>query len=130
MSVEYKREKNETIIKYKKIIGKYLQNEEKEFNIEEVKKLTLKDNELNYYYQKFLEYLNKFEKALKNFYKTEKEIEIELKFKMSNFDEYKVNCDLLINNEEFEDNCLKDENILKFYDHQGLYLMIETLNEF
>ena len=47
---------------------------------------------MNYYYQKFLEYLNKFDKELRNSYKTEKEIEIELKFKMSNYNEYIVNC--------------------------------------
>ena len=84
---------------------------------------------MNYYYQKFLEYLNKFDKELKNSYKTEKEIEIELKFKMSKFGVFVVNCDLLVNNEEFEENCFKDENILKFSDYLGLYLMIETLNE-
>ena len=82
---------------------------------------------MNYYYQKFLEYLNKFDKELKNSYKTEKEIE--LKFKMSKFGVFVVNCDLLVNNEEFEENCFKDENILKFSDYLGLYLMIETLNE-
>ena len=127
LSVEYKKEKNETFIKYKKIISKNTLNEE-ELNIEEVKNLTSKNNELNYYYQKFLEYLNKFEKELKNSYRTEKEIEIE--FKMSNFSEYKVNYDALLNNGEFEENCFKDENILEFSVHQRLYLMIETLNEF
>ena len=129
LSVEYKKEKNETFIKYKNIICKNAFNEEEEFKIEEVKSLTSKNNELNYYYQKFLEYLNKFDKELRNSYKTEKEIEIELKFKMSNYNEYIVNCELLINNEEFEENCFKDENILKFSDHQGLYLMIEALND-
>ena len=48
---------------------------------------------------------------------------------MSNYNEYIVNCKLLINNEEFEENCFKDENILNFSDHQGLYLMIKALNE-
>jgi len=80
---------------------------------------------LNYYYQKFLEYLNKFEKELKNSYKIEKEIEIELKFKMSNFGEYIVNCDLFIN-----DECFNDKNILKSSDHQGLYYLINTLSEY
>ena len=84
---------------------------------------------MNYYYQKFLEYLNKFEKELKNSYKIEKEIEIELKFKMSNFGEYIVNCDLFINDENFEENCFRDENILEFSEYPGLYLIIEALNE-
>ena len=84
---------------------------------------------MNYYYQKFLEYLIKLEKELKNSYKTEKKIEIKLKFKMSNFSEYKVNCDLLFNDENFGENWFRDENILEFSEHPRLYLMIETLNE-
>ena len=129
LSIEYKKEKDETVIKYKKIICKNVLNEEEELNIEEVKNLTSKINKLNYYYQNFLVYLNKFEKELKNFYKTEKKIEIELRFKMSNFSEFIVNCDLIINNEEFEEKCFKDENILKFSAYERIYLMIETLNE-
>ena len=131
LSVEYKRDKNEAFIKYKKITCKNLENVEEEFNIEEIKNLTSELYELKYYYKKFLDYLNKFEKELKKYYKSDNETEIELRFKMQNFgDDYIINCELLINDENFEENSFKDENILNFSDHHGLYLIIEALNDY
>ena len=49
LSVEYKRDKNEAFIKYKKITCKNLENIDEEFNIEEIKNLTSELYELKYY---------------------------------------------------------------------------------
>ena len=73
----------------------------------------------------FKEYLKKVEKEIKGKYKNEEEeVEIVMKIKMKNSEEYNVDCTFCIQEDNFT-----DEDFLRKNDNTGLGLLVTKLDE-
>ena len=96
LTFKYEKEKNETIINYKKISYNDKDGFEKEITFEELKRFSSEDYKMNFYFKKFIEYLKEVEKEIKDKYKGEKETEIFMEIKLHYFEYDQYACMLLI----------------------------------
>lgn len=81
LAVKYSKEKNQTIINYKKISYKDKRRYRNWSNNWRIKKLFSEYFKMNSYFQKFIEFFEEVEKELKDKYKGEKETEIFMEIK-------------------------------------------------
>ena len=100
--------------------NKQLQN----LSIENIDEMNPEDYKGDFH--KFLKYIKNVENELKEQYKCDDEIEIELKFtdKVKN----NVTCEFKITNKKFSENSFKIEDILNTCDYYGLYCMLDIIN--
>ena len=113
--VEYKEERNETFIKFKKIMYKDESDKDCEVTFEELKAIEAQDYELNNKFEDFINVLEKIQREIKSQYRRDKITEIDLNFIMEyyeNYENYDITCKYYINNEEKGEKDFKDENIL------------------
>ena len=124
ITVEYEKEKNEVLINYKEIIC-----EDVKLKIEYIKEFSAGDEDfdLKDKYEKFIKYLEEFEKELKKYYKKETKTEIILKIKKKSENHYDANWKLINIDEKEEqekEKCFTDENFLETNTHNGLGCLI------
>ena len=124
ININYKKGEKEAFLKYKKIICK-----EKEFKIEDVKNIESEDVIIDSNFKQFLQFLDDVEKELKSKYKREKEIDIDLKFIMTNEDSYGINCIYEVKSKDFYEKYLEDEDILNKNYYYDLFNMISDFND-
>ena len=124
ININYKKGEKEAFLKYKKIICK-----EKEFKIEDVKNIESEDVIIDSNFKQFLQFLDDVEKELKSKYKREKEIDIDLKFIMTNEDSYGINCIYEVKSKDFYEKYLEDEDILNKNYYHALFSMISVFND-
>ena len=124
ININYKKGEKEAFLKYKKIICK-----EKEFKIEDVKNIESEDVIIDSNFKQFLQFLDDVEKELKSKYKREKEIDIDLKFIMTNEDSYGINCIYEVKSKDFYEKYLEDEDILNNNYYKDLFFMISVFND-
>ena len=124
ININYKKGEKEAFLKYKKIICK-----EKEFKIEDVKNIESEDVIIDSNFKQFLQFLDDVEKELKSKYKREKEIDIDLKFIMTNEDSYGINCIYEVKSKDFYEKYLEDEDILNKNYYYDLFFMISVFND-
>ena len=124
ININYKKWEKEAFLKYKKIICK-----EKEFKIEDVKNIESEDVIIDSNFKQFLQFLDDVEKELKSKYKREKEIDIDLKFIMTNEDSYGINCIYEVKSKDFYEKYLEDEDILNNNYYKDLFHMISVFND-
>ena len=124
ININYKKGEKEAFLKYKKIICK-----EKEFKIEDVKNIESEDVIIDSNFKQFLQFLDDVEKELKSKYKREKEIDIDLKFIMTNEDSYGINCIYEVKSKDFNEKYLEDEDILNNNYYKDLFFMISVFND-
>ena len=124
ININYKKGEKEAFLKYKKIICK-----EKEFKIEDVKNIESEDVIIDSNFKQFLQFLDDVEKELKSKYKREKEIDIDLKFIMTNEDSYGINCIYEVKSKDFYEKYLEDEDILNNNYYYDLFFMISVFND-
>ena len=132
MNFEYDRYKREVEIKYSKIAYFENNNEEKLISsIKDIKEIRAEDISLNLNYLKFIKFLNVVESEIKEKYRKNNIIEIELQFNLEHpeKDIYKLRCYYTIKNIKLKETIFKDEDILNNEDFNGLYCMLETLSE-
>ena len=129
LTFKYEKEKNETIINYKKISYIDKGGFEKEITIEELKRFSSEDYKMNFYFKKFIEYLKEVEKEIKDKYKGEKETEIFMEIKLHYFELFDFFCTFFINDGRKDDNTFTEENFLNNSHHEALYCMVEALDE-
>ena len=129
LTFKYEKEKNETIINYKKISYNDKDGFEKEITFEELKRFSSEDYNMNFYFKMFIEYLEEVEKEIKDKYKEEKETEIFMEIKMHNFELFDFFCTFFINDRRYDDNTFTEENFLNDSHHEALYCMVEALVE-
>lgn len=111
--VEYKKEGDETIIEFKKIIYKDESNKDCEVTFEELNKIESQDYELNNKFGDFITVLEKIQKEIKSQYRRDKITEIDLNFIMENYENYNITCKYKINDDkESGEKDFNDENIL------------------
>ena len=124
ININYKKGEKEAFLKYKKIICK-----EKEFKIEDVKNIESEDVIIDSNFKQLLQFLDDVEKELKSKYKREKEIDIDLKFIMTNEDSYGINCIYEVKSKDFYEKYLEDEDILNNNYYYDLFFMISVFND-
>ena len=129
LTVTYSKEKNQTIINYKKISYKDKEGIEIEITIEELKRCSSEDFKMNSYFQKFIEFLEEVEKELKDKYKEEKETEIFMEIKSKDFEKFNYLCTFFINDGRKEDHTFPEEDFLNNSQHEALLLMVDALVE-
>lgn len=128
MNIKYDKAENECIINYINI--KFKSNGENgeqtnEREMSEVLDHEPENEELKNKYENFKEYLKKVEKEIKGKYKNEEEeVEIVMKIKMKNSEEYNVDCTFCIQEDNFT-----DEDFLRKNDNTGLGLLVTKLDE-
>ena len=128
ISVEYKEGKKEAFVNYKKINVSFFENEV--YEIEAIKSLNTEDANLNIYYRKFIHFLEMVESELKSNYKLKKKIDIDMKFETGyRREDYNINCDYTIKDDNFVENKFRDENILntEFDQLDGITYLVEEL---
>ena len=125
ININYKKGEKEAFLKYKKIICK-----EKEFKIEDVKNTESEVLIIDSNFKQFLQFLDDVEKELKSKYKREKEIDIDLKFIMTNEDSYGINCIYEVKSKDFYEKYFEDEDILNNNYYSGLFFMISVFNDY
>ena len=132
LNIEYKRGIREVEINYNKI-AVIENNSERKLNlsIKDIKEIRAEDISLNLNYLKFINFLNEVESEIKAKYRKNNIIEIELQFNLEHpeKDIYKLRCYYTIKNIKLKETEFKDEDILNNGDIDGLYYMLETLNE-
>ena len=124
ISLDYNKEKNEVFIEYKKIIC-----EQDEYQIEDVKNIKSEDEIIDNNYRKFIKFLEHVENELKIYYRTEKKIEIDLKFNIDNINDnsYNVSCNYKVNDDDIIEKCFIDKDILD-NNNNGLIYLIDSIN--
>ena len=127
--VEYKKEGDETIIEFKKIIYKDESNKDCEVTFEELNKIESQDYELNNKFEDFINVLEKIQREIKSQYRRDKITEIDLNFIMENYENYNITCKYKINDdEESGEKDFNDENILdEKCSFNGLTYMLNAL---
>jgi len=128
ISVEYKEGKKEAFVNYKKINVSFFENEV--YEIEAIKSLNTEDANLNIYYRKFIHFLEMVESELKSNYKLKKKIDIDMKFETGyRREDYNINCDYTIKDDNFVEKKFRDENILntEFDQLDGITYLVEEL---
>ena len=132
--LEHKKGVKNANIKYNSI--KYGVNEnsenEQSLEIDDIKKISPTDEKLNTNFQKFMEFLENIETELKSRYKSEKSINIEIKFTLVNSytvnnSNYNISCNYNINDENIEEKEFTDEDFLNNTNHNGLNFLINAL---
>ena len=124
--LEYKQGRNKANIEYKKISYKDESNNTCELTLEELKNIVSEDSELNSKFGQFIILLDKIESELISQYKRNKKTEINLHFKMENYNNYYINVLYNINDDDIIEKEFIDENILD-NNFTGLTYMINEL---
>ena len=124
--LEYKQGRNKANIEYKKISYKDESNNTCELTLEELKNIVSEDSELNSKFGQFIILLDKIESELISQYKRNKKTEINLHFKMENYNNYYINVLYNINDDDINEKEFIDENILD-NNFTGLTYMINEL---
>ena len=124
--LEYKQGRNKANIEYKKISYKDESNKICELTLEELKNIVSEDSELNSKFGQFIILLDKIESELISQYKRNKKTEINLHFKMENYNNYYINVLYNINDDDINEKEFIDENILD-NNFTGLTYMINEL---
>ena len=124
--LEYKQGRNKANIEYKKISYKDESNKICELTLEELKNIVSEDSELNSKFGQFIILLDKIESELISQYKRNKKTEINLHFKMENYNNYYINVLYNINDDDIIEKEFIDENILD-NNFTGLTYMINEL---
>ena len=124
--LEYKQGKNKANIEYKKISYKDESNNTCELTLKELKNIVSEDSELNSKFGQFIILLDKIESELISQYKRNKKTEINLHFKMENYNNYYINVLYNINDDDIIEKEFIDENILD-NNFTGLTYMINEL---
>ena len=124
--LEYKQGRNKANIEYKKISYKDESNNTCELTLEELKNIVSEDSELNSKFGQFIISLDKIESELISQYKRNKKTEINLHFKMENYNNYYINVLYNINDDDINEKEFIDENILD-NNFTGLTYMINEL---
>ena len=124
--LEYKQGRNYANIEYKKISYKDESNNTCELTLEELKNIVSEDSELNSKFGQFIILLDKIESELISQYKRNKKTEINLHFKMENYNNYYINVLYNINDDDIIEKEFIDENILD-NNFTGLTYMINEL---
>ena len=124
--LEYKQGRNKANIEYKKISYKDESNNICELTLEELKNIVSEDSELNSKFGQFIILLDKIESELISQYKRNKKTEINLHFKMENYNNYYINVLYNINDDDINEKEFIDENILD-NNFTGLTYMINEL---
>ena len=124
--LEYKQGKNKANIEYKKISYKDESNNTCELTLKELKNIVSEDSELNSKFGQFIILLDKIESELISQYKRNKKTEINLHFKMENYNNYYINVLYNINDDDIDEKEFIDENILD-NNFTGLTYMINEL---
>ena len=124
--LEYKQGRNKANIEYKKISYKDESNKICELTLEELKNIVSEDSELNSKFGQFIISLDKIESELISQYKRNKKTEINLHFKMENYNNYYINVLYNINDDDINEKEFIDENILD-NNFTGLTYMINEL---
>jgi len=124
--LEYKQGRNNANIEYKKISYKDESNNTCELTLKELKNTVSEDSELNSKFGQFIILLDKIESELISQYKRNKKTEINLHFKMENYNNYYINALYNINDDEIIEKEFIDENILD-NNFTGLTYMINEL---
>ena len=124
--LEYKQGRNKANIEYKKISYKDESNNTCELTLKELKNIVSEDSELNSKFGQFIILLDKIESELISQYKRNKKTEINLHFKMENYNNYYINVLYNINDDDINEKEFLDENILD-NNFTGLTYMINEL---
>ena len=124
--LEYKQGRNKANIEYKKISYKDESNNTCELTLEELKNIVSEDSDLNSKFGQFIILLDKIESELISQYKRNKKTEINLHFKMENYNNYYINVLYNINDDDINEKEFIDENILD-NNFTGLTYMINEL---
>ena len=124
--LEYKQGRNKANIEYKKISYKDESNKICELTLKELKNIVSEDSELNSKFGQFIILLDKIESELISQYKRNKKTEINLHFKMENYNNYYINVLYNINDDDINEKEFIDENILD-NNFTGLTYMINEL---
>ena len=124
--LEYKQGRNKANIEYKKISYKDESNKICELTLEELKNIVSEDSELNSKFGQFIILLDKIESELISQYKRNKKTEINLHFKMENYNNYYINVLYNINDDDIIEKEFIDENILD-NNFTGLTYMLNEL---
>ena len=124
--LEYKQGRNKANIEYKKISYKDESNNTCELTLEELKNIVSEDSDLNSKFGQFIILLDKIERELISQYKRNKKTEINLHFKMENYNNYYINVLYNINDDDSDEKEFLDENILD-NNFTGLTYMINEL---
>ena len=124
--LEYKQGRNKANIEYKKISYKDESNNTCELTLKELKNTVSEDSELNSKFGQFIILLDKIESELISQYKRNKKTEINLHFKMENYNNYYINVLYNINDDDINEKEFIDENILD-NNFTGLTYMINEL---
>ena len=124
--LEYKQGRNKANIEYKKISYKDESNNTCELTLKELKNIVSEDSELNSKFGQFIILLDKIESELISQYKRNKKTEINLHFKMENYNNYYINVLYNINDDDINEKEFIDENILD-NNFTGLTYMINEL---
>ena len=124
--LEYKQGRNKANIEYKKISYKDESNNTCELTLKELKNIVSEDSELNSKFGQFIILLDKIESELISQYKRNKKTEINLHFKMENYNNYYINVLYNINDNDINEKEFIDENILD-NNFTGLTYMINEL---
>ena len=124
--LEYKQGRNNANIEYKKISYKDESNKICELTLKELKNIVSEDSELNSKFGQFIILLDKIESELISQYKRNKKTEINLHFKMENYNNYYINVLYNINDDDIIEKEFIDENILD-NNFTGLTYMINEL---
>ena len=132
LNIEYNKSNKEVELNYSKI-AVIENNNEKILNLslEDIKNIRTEDINLNLNYIKFIKFLNKVESELKEKFRKNTKIEIDLQFTLQHpeKDIYKLRCLYTIKNINLKETEFKEEDILNNGDIDGLYYMLETLSE-
>ena len=124
--LEYKQGRNYANIEYKKISYKDESNNTCELTLKELKNIVSEDSELNSKFGQFIILLDKIESELISQYKRNKKTEINLHFKMENYNNYYINVLYNINDDDINEKEFIDENILD-NNFTGLTYMLNEL---
>jgi len=128
--VEYKEGRGKANVEYKKISYNDESNNVCELTLEQLKSIVSDDTELNSKFGQFIIILDRIESELISQYKRNKEIEINMKFVMDNYNNYYIDCLYTINidDDDISEREFKDENILgNEFNFNGLIYMLNSL---
>ena len=128
--VEYKEGRGKANVEYKKISYNDESNNVCELTLEQLKGIKTDDSELNSKFGQFIIILDRIESELISQYKRNKEIEINMKFVMDNYNNYYIDCLYTINidDDDITEREFKDENILgNEFNFDGLIYMLNSL---
>ena len=130
LTVEYKEGRGKANVEYKKISYNDESNNVCELTLDQLKSIKSDDSELNSKFGQFIIILDRIESELISQYKRNKEIEINMKFVMDNYNNYYIDCLYTINidDDDITEREFKDENILgNEFNFDGLIYMLNSL---